>query len=38
MMAELERIFNAQQQNGEVSMEYMTHIYYGRLDATRNAG
>ena len=38
MMAELERIFNAHQQNREVSMDYMTHIYYGRLDAARNSG
>jgi SAM-dependent methyltransferase len=38
MMTELERIFNAHQQNGEVSMDYTTHVYYGRLDATRNSG
>jgi ubiquinone/menaquinone biosynthesis C-methylase UbiE len=38
MMAELERIFYAHQQNGEVSMDYTTHVYYGRLDATRNSG
>jgi ubiquinone/menaquinone biosynthesis C-methylase UbiE len=38
MMAELERIFNAHQQDGEVNMDYTTHVYYGRLDATRTAG
>jgi len=38
MMTELERIFNAHQQNGEVSMDYTTHVYYGRLAATRNSG
>lgn len=38
MMTELERIFNAHQENGEVSMDYTTHVYYGRLDATRNSG
>jgi hypothetical protein len=38
MMAELGRIFNAHQQNGEVSMDYTTHVYYGRLEAKRNSG
>lgn len=37
MMADLERIFYSHQQNGEVSMDYTTHVYYGRLDATRNS-
>jgi len=37
MMAELKRIFDTYQQNGEVSMDYTTHVYYGRLDAKRNS-
>jgi SAM-dependent methyltransferase len=36
MMAELERIFLAHQQNGAVRMEYFTRIYYGQLRANRN--
>jgi SAM-dependent methyltransferase len=38
MMAELKRIFETHQQNGEVSMDYTTHVYYGQLDAKRNSG
>jgi len=38
MMAELKRIFDAHQQNGEVSMDYTTHVYYARLSAKRNSG
>lgn len=38
MMAELELIFNTYQRNGEVSMDYTTHVYFGRLDAPRNPG
>ncbi len=38
MMAELERIFDAYQQNGEVSMDYTTHVYFGRIDAARDPG
>ena len=38
MIAELERIFGAHEQNGEVSMDYTTHVYFGRLDAMRNSG
>jgi SAM-dependent methyltransferase len=38
MMVELERIFNAHQHDGQVRMDYTTHIYFGRLDATRNRG
>jgi ubiquinone/menaquinone biosynthesis C-methylase UbiE len=38
MMAELERIFNAHQRNGEVSMDYTTHVYFGRLDVARDSG
>jgi SAM-dependent methyltransferase len=37
MMAELERIFNSHQHDGQVRMDYATHIYFGRLDATRNS-
>jgi len=38
MMVELKRIFETHQQNGEVSMDYTTHVYYGQLDAKRNSG
>jgi SAM-dependent methyltransferase len=37
MMVELERIFNAHQQDGQVRMDYTTQIYFGRLDAMRNS-
>jgi len=37
MMAELERIFNSRQHHGQVRMDYATHIYFGRLAATRNS-
>ena len=36
MMAELQRSFSAHQQSGEVSMDYTTHIYFGRLDSKRD--
>jgi SAM-dependent methyltransferase len=32
MMAELQRIFDAYQQNGIVSMEYFARVYFGKLD------
>ena len=38
MMAERKRIFDTHKQNGEVSMDHTTHVYYGRLDAKRNSG
>src|SRR4029077_4489366 len=31
MLQELQRIFDAHQQNGRVGMEYRTRMYYGRL-------
>lgn len=31
MMAELERLFNAHEDNGTVTIEYITRVYYGRL-------
>ena len=31
MLAELERIFDRHQQNGQISFEYDTRIYYGRI-------
>jgi SAM-dependent methyltransferase len=31
MMADLERLFSANQQEGRVRMEYATHVYFGRL-------
>ena len=37
MMAELERIFNSHQRQGQVRMDYTTHIYVGQLAATRNS-
>lgn len=33
MMAELQRIFDAHNQDGRVRLEYSTHIYFGRLNA-----
>jgi hypothetical protein len=35
MMADLERIFNSHQHDGQVRMDYTTHIYFGQLAATR---
>jgi len=32
MMAELERIFHAHEQDGRVRMEYWTRLYFGRLE------
>jgi SAM-dependent methyltransferase len=34
MMAALEDLFRANQQNGQVRMEYATHVYFGGLPAT----
>jgi ubiquinone/menaquinone biosynthesis C-methylase UbiE len=31
MLAELKRIFDVHQQNGQIVFEYDTHVYYGRL-------
>lgn len=31
MMAALQELFGANQQNGQVRMEYSTHVYFGRL-------
>jgi SAM-dependent methyltransferase len=31
MIADLERLFSANQQDGRVRMEYATHVYFGRL-------
>ncbi len=31
MMAALEQLFRASQENGQVRMEYSTHVYFGRL-------
>ena len=36
MMAELDRIFRAYQENGKVRMEYFTRMYFGRLQAGRD--
>jgi SAM-dependent methyltransferase len=36
MMAELERIFRAHQQDGSVRMEYFTRVYFGQLRAGRD--
>jgi SAM-dependent methyltransferase len=33
MMAELQRIFDAHNQDGRVRLEYTTHIYFGRLNS-----
>ena len=32
MVAELRRIFDARQSNGQVAMEHKTRVYYGKLD------
>jgi ubiquinone/menaquinone biosynthesis C-methylase UbiE len=32
MMAELDRVFRAHQQDGAVRMEYLTRLYFGRLE------
>lgn len=32
-IAELEKLFDAHQEQGRISMEYLTHIYIGRLDS-----
>jgi len=37
MMAELQRIFDAHNQNGRVRLEYSTYIYFGRLNAPMNS-
>ncbi|HTT32294.1 MAG TPA: class I SAM-dependent methyltransferase [Methylomirabilota bacterium] len=37
MIADLERIFRAHRQNGSVRIEYLTHLYYGRLQAGTGA-
>jgi hypothetical protein len=34
MIAELRKLFDAYQQNGQVRMDYFTRIYYGRLRAS----
>jgi hypothetical protein len=31
MMAELKRIFDAHQEDGQLAMEYETKIYFGQL-------
>jgi SAM-dependent methyltransferase len=36
MMTELDRIFHLQETNGRVHMEYLTRLYFGRLDLRRN--
>jgi ubiquinone/menaquinone biosynthesis C-methylase UbiE len=36
MMAELDRVFRAHQQDGAVRMEYLTRLYYGRLQADKD--
>jgi len=33
MMAELQRIFDAHNQDGRVRLEYTTHVYFGRLNS-----
>ncbi len=38
MMSGLRSLFDANQKNGAVRMEYTTQIYFGRLDAARNSG
>lgn len=38
MMAALRDLFDANEKFGRVRMEYTTQIYFGRLDAARNAG
>jgi hypothetical protein len=37
MIAELERVFRAHQQDGTVRIEYQTHLYFGRLQAGTDA-
>jgi SAM-dependent methyltransferase len=37
MMAELRKLFDANQKFGRVRMEYTTQIYFGRLNVARNA-
>ncbi len=36
MMAELERVFHAHQQDGSVRMEYFTRVYFGQLQGNGN--
>jgi ubiquinone/menaquinone biosynthesis C-methylase UbiE len=38
MMAELERIFGTHRQNGTVRIEYLTHLYFGKLEASLRQG
>jgi SAM-dependent methyltransferase len=38
MMAALRELFEANQESGRVRMNYTTQIYFGHLDAMRNAG
>lgn len=38
MISALRKLFDANQKFGRVRMEYTTQIYFGRLDAARNAG
>jgi ubiquinone/menaquinone biosynthesis C-methylase UbiE len=38
MMAELERIFRAHQQNGTIRIEYLTRVYFGQLDPLLDQG
>ena len=37
MMAELDRVFRARQQDGSVRLEYLTRLYFGRLQAGTDA-
>lgn len=37
MMAELQRIFDVNNQEGRVRLEYSTHIYFGRLSANADS-
>jgi len=37
MMESLEALFRANQQNGQIRMEYSTHIYFGRLRPSNEA-
>jgi len=37
MMAELGKLFGANQTSGQVRMDYTTQIYFGQLDALRNS-
>jgi hypothetical protein len=36
MMAELKRIFDSNNQDGQVRLEYTTHIYLGRLGGIKD--